>query len=98
MLHVVEKPDTTLEGLCGLKEPIERTEEVAELPMLRPEMFERFGIGPPNCVLLWDPSVTWKTLIALAVANRTDSTFIAYMAANMRRSTLVRAQRWDATF
>ena len=98
MPRVVEKPDITPEDLGGLKVPIERTKEVAELPMLHMERFERLWIGPPNCVLLCDPSVTGNTLIVKAVANRTDITFITYMAASMRRSTLVRAQRWDATF
>jgi ATP-dependent 26S proteasome regulatory subunit len=39
------------------------------LPLLYPEVFEKFGITPPRGVLFYGPPGTGKTLMARALAN-----------------------------
>lgn len=51
-------------------------QQVIELPLKHPELFEALGIAQPKGVLLWGPPGTGKTLLARAVAHHTDCTFI----------------------
>ncbi len=69
-------PEVTYEDIGGLDEPIRKIREMVELPMKKPELFERLGIDPPKGVLLYGPPGTGKTLLAKAVANETDAHFI----------------------
>jgi len=70
--EAVEEPrfDITYEDIGGLHE------EVKELPLKHPEIFERLGIEAPKGVLLHGSPGTGKTLVAKAVANETNSHFI----------------------
>jgi 26S proteasome regulatory subunit T6 len=52
------------------------TEEVVELPIKHPELFESLGIAQPKGVILYGPPGTGKTLLARAVAHHTDCCFI----------------------
>ncbi|OYT35859.1 ATPase [Candidatus Pacearchaeota archaeon ex4484_71] len=69
-------PDITYEDIGGLKEEIRKIREMVEIPMKKPEIFERLGISPPKGVLLHGPPGTGKTLLAKAVANESDAHFI----------------------
>ncbi|EHA8591767.1 putative 26S proteasome regulatory subunit 7 [Cocos nucifera] len=73
MMTVEEKPDVTYNDVGGCKEQIEKMQEVVELPMLHPEKFAKLGIDPPKRVLCYGPPGTGRTLLARAVANRTDA-------------------------
>ena len=63
------------EDVGGLRREIERIREMVELPLLHPELFERFGIGAPKGVLLYGPPGSGKTLIARVVASQTKASF-----------------------
>ncbi|QHO15675.1 hypothetical protein HN51_031095 [Arachis hypogaea] len=76
MMMVEEKPDVTYNDVGGCKEQIEKMREVVEVPMLHPEKFVKLGIDPPKGVLCYCPPRSGKTLLARAVANRTDACFI----------------------
>ncbi|HEY9246200.1 MAG TPA: AAA family ATPase, partial [Candidatus Methanoperedens sp.] len=57
--------------------------ETVEMPLTRPEVFERIGIEPPKGVLLYGPPGTGKTLLAKAVANETKATFIRIVGSEL---------------
>ncbi len=69
-------PEINYEDIGGLSEEIKKIREMVEIPMKKPEIFERLGIDPPKGVLLHGPPGTGKTLLAKAVANESDANFI----------------------
>jgi transitional endoplasmic reticulum ATPase len=69
--------DVTYEDIGGLKDEVQKVREMIEIPLKRPELFERLGISPPKGVLMHGPPGTGKTLLAKAVANETDAHFIS---------------------
>merc|ERR1711910_215628 len=68
--------DITYAGIGGLSEQIRELREVIELPLLKPELFQRVGITPPKGCLLYGPPGTGKTLLARAVASQLDANFL----------------------
>jgi transitional endoplasmic reticulum ATPase len=68
---------TAFGDVGGLAREMERLREVVELPILRPDLFERLGIDPPKGVLLTGRPGTGKTLLARALADQSGATFIA---------------------
>jgi proteasome regulatory subunit len=75
-MQVEAKPDVTYGDIGGLEEQIREVRETVEAPLLEAEQFEEVGIEPPSGVLLHGPPGTGKTMLAKAVANETDATFI----------------------
>lgn len=69
-------PEITYEDIGGLTDEIKKVREMVEIPLKRPEIFERLGIEPPKGVLLHGPPGTGKTLLAKAVANESEANFI----------------------
>ena len=69
--------DVSYEDIGGLKEEVKKVREMIEIPLKRPELFEKLGIAPPKGVLMHGPPVTGKTLLAKAVASESDAHFIA---------------------
>ena len=68
--------DVNYEDIGGLKEEVKKVREMIEIPLKRPELFERLGIAPPKGVLMHGPPGTGKTLLAKAVASESDAHFI----------------------
>lgn len=52
----------------GLSNYIDQLKEMVALPLLYPEVYQRFGITPPRGVLFHGPPGTGKTLMARALA------------------------------
>ncbi|WP_224448575.1 proteasome-activating nucleotidase Pan2 [Haloprofundus salilacus] len=75
-MEVEESPDVTYDDIGGLDEQIREVKEAVEDPLASPELFEEVGVEPPAGVLLYGPPGTGKTMLAKAVANQTDATFI----------------------
>jgi len=84
-MEIDASPDVTYEDIGGLEEQILEVREAVEEPLVNAQQFADVGIEPPSGVLLHGPPGTGKTMLAKAVANQTDATFI-----KMAGSELVR--------
>lgn len=84
-MEVEERPEVTYDQIGGLSEQIREVRETVELPLSKPELFEKIGIEPPKGVLLYGPPGTGKTLLAKAVAHETHATFIKIVASEFVR-------------
>ncbi|MFC7248458.1 proteasome-activating nucleotidase [Halomicroarcula sp. GCM10025324] len=84
-MQITQSPDVTYDDIGGLEEQIVEVREAVEAPLVDAEQFRTVGIEPPSGVLLHGPPGTGKTMLAKAVANETDATFI-----KMAGSELVR--------
>lgn len=80
---ILAKPQEDWSFIGGLQQEIRELREVIELPLLKPELFEKVGITPPKGVLLYGPPGTGKTLLAKAVANSTNATFIEVVGSEL---------------
>jgi proteasome regulatory subunit len=76
VMQVTKSPEVTYSDIGGLEEQMNEVRETVEMPLENPDMFEQVGIEPPSGVLLYGPPGTGKTMLAKAVANQTDATFI----------------------
>ena len=76
VMEVDESPQVTYTDIGGLEEQLQEVRETVEMPLRKPDMFRDVGIDPPSGVLLYGPPGTGKTMMAKAVANETDATFI----------------------
>ena len=75
-MEVDASPTVTYGDIGGLESQITEVREAVEDPLKNPEVFQTVGIEPPTGVLLHGPPGTGKTMLAKAVANQTDATFI----------------------
>ncbi len=75
-MEVIESPNVSYSDIGGLDEQIRELRETVELPLTKPEVFERIGIEPPKGILLYGAPGTGKSLLAKAVASQTKATFI----------------------
>ena len=76
VMEVEASPEVSYTDIGGIDDQIAEVRETVEMPLRDPEMFEAVGIDPPSGVLLHGPPGTGKTMLAKAVANQTDATFI----------------------
>ncbi|WP_297500654.1 proteasome-activating nucleotidase [Thermococcus sp.] len=83
--EVIGRPNVTYNDIGGLDRQIQELREAVELPLKHPELFERIGIDPPKGVLLYGPPGCGKTLMAKAVANHVNATFIRVVGSELVR-------------
>ena len=81
--EVDNKPIETYKDIGGLTEQLDELRSTIELPMLHPKRFSKIGIEPPKGVLLIGAPGTGKTLMAKAVANATNATFIRLIGSEL---------------
>ena len=84
-MEVEASPDVVYDDIGGIDDQIREVREAVEDPLINAETFREVGVEPPSGVLLHGPPGTGKTMLAKAVANETDATFI-----KMAGSELVR--------
>ncbi|KAK5715630.1 TAT-binding protein-like protein 7, AAA ATPase [Elasticomyces elasticus] len=66
-------PNVSFEGVGGMADHIDRLKEMVQMPLLYPEIFQRFHVTPPRGVLFHGPPGTGKTLLARALASSVSS-------------------------
>ncbi|MEF8775194.1 MAG: proteasome-activating nucleotidase [Haloarculaceae archaeon] len=76
VMQVEQSPEVAYSDIGGIDAQIEEVRETVEMPLKNPGMFDDVGIDPPSGILLHGPPGTGKTMLAKAVANETDATFI----------------------
>ncbi len=81
--EMIDKPSVTYDSVAGLEEQVKSVREAIELPLTSPELFKKVGIEPPKGILLVGPPGCGKTLLAKAVANHTDATFIRMVGSEL---------------
>jgi len=80
---IMDKPTLSWKEIGGLEDQKLEVQEVIELPLLKPKLFKEIGIQPPKGILLHGEPGTGKTLLAKAVANSTNSTFIELVGSEL---------------
>jgi len=81
--EMVEKPNINYDSVAGLDEQKQSVREAIELPLNSPELFKKVGVEPPKGILLVGPPGCGKTLLAKAVANHTEATFIRMVGSEL---------------
>ncbi len=92
-VEITAKPDVTYADIGGIDEQVREVREAVEQPLAQPELFEEVGIDPPAGVLLYGPPGTGKTMLAKAVANQTDATFIKMAGSELVRKFIGEGSR-----
>jgi SpoVK/Ycf46/Vps4 family AAA+-type ATPase len=73
----IDPPDVGYNDVGGLERAKRRLREAVEWPREHPETFDSLGIDSSRGILLHGPPGNGKTLLAKAVANETDSSFLS---------------------
>ncbi|MFB6070195.1 MAG: AAA family ATPase, partial [Halanaeroarchaeum sp.] len=92
-MEVDTSPDVTYDDIGGLEDQMLEVQEAVEDPLEQPEKFEAVGVEPPSGVLLHGPPGTGKTMLAKAVANHTDATFIKMAGSELVRKFIGEGSR-----
>lgn len=80
---MIETPQVRWDEIGGLDAAKTALREGVELPLKRPEAFERLGIRPAKGFLLYGPPGTGKTLLAKAVAREAEANFISVRSSDL---------------
>lgn len=83
--EIIEKPNISFSDIGGLDEQITELNEIVELSLKKPHLFEKMGIEPPKGILLFGPPGCGKTLLAKAVARDCDAAFIRVVGSELVR-------------
>ncbi len=92
-MEVTESPSVRYEDIGGIDDQIREVREAVEDPLENPEQFEAVGVEPPSGVLLHGPPGTGKTMLAKAVANESDATFIKMAGSELVRKFIGEGSR-----
>jgi len=92
-MEVEASPDVSYADIGGIDQQVREVREAVEEPLESPEQFHEVGIEPPSGVLLHGPPGTGKTMLAKAVANETDATFIKMAGSELVRKFIGEGSR-----
>jgi proteasome regulatory subunit len=92
-MQVEASPDVSYADIGGIDQQVMEVREAVEDPLTSPELFDEVGVEPPSGVLLHGPPGTGKTMLAKAVANETDATFIKMAGSELVRKFIGEGSR-----
>ena len=92
-MEVTASPNVSYDDIGGIDDQIREVREAVEDPLENPEQFETVGVEPPSGVLLHGPPGTGKTMLAKAVANESDATFIKMAGSELVRKFIGEGSR-----
>ncbi|MGQ4556759.1 proteasome-activating nucleotidase Pan2 [Halobellus sp. GM3] len=92
-MEIDASPMVSYDDIGGIDDQIREVREAVEEPLTNPELFEAVGVDPPSGVLLYGPPGTGKTMLAKAVANETDATFIKMAGSELVRKFIGEGSR-----
>ena len=69
-------PTVSFADIGGLDETIEEIKEIAIVPLIHPEVYQKAGQDPPKGIMLYGPPGVGKTLLAKALAREAQCNFI----------------------
>ncbi len=81
--ELAARPTVTYDDIGGLDEVLQEVRETIEFPITKADTFAKLGVIPPKGVLLQGPPGTGKTMIARAVANASEATFLRLVASEL---------------
>ncbi|TRZ68585.1 MAG: AAA family ATPase [Methanothrix sp.] len=82
-MEIDDVPDANFDQIGGLDYQISEIRDIVELPLKKPELFKKVGIDPPKGVLLYGSPGTGKTLLAKAVAQSTEASFLRVVGSEL---------------
>lgn len=82
-MKVEKAPTESYADIGGLDEQVREMKEAVELPLTNPELYEDIGIVAPKGVILYGEPGTGKTLLAKAVANQTNATYLRVVGSEL---------------
>lgn len=80
---MIQVPEVKWDDIGGLDDVKRALQEGVELPLKRPDSFERIGIRPARGFLLFGPPGTGKTLMAKAVAREAEANFVSTKSSDL---------------
>jgi proteasome regulatory subunit len=92
-MEIDASPTVSYADIGGIDDQVREVREAVEEPLTKPEMFAEVGVDPPSGVLLYGPPGTGKTMLAKAVANETDATFIKMAGSELVRKFIGEGSR-----
>ncbi|MFB6304811.1 MAG: proteasome-activating nucleotidase [Haloferacaceae archaeon] len=92
-MEIDRSPDVSYADIGGIDEQVREVREAVEDPLENPDRFAEVGVEPPSGVLLHGPPGTGKTMLAKAVANETDATFIKMAGSELVRKFIGEGSR-----
>ncbi|ERG93313.1 MAG: 26S proteasome subunit P45 family [Haloquadratum walsbyi J07HQW1] len=92
-MEIDASPQVTYTDIGGIDNQVREVREAVEDPLTNPALFEEVGVEPPSGVLLHGPPGTGKTMLAKAVANETDATFIKMAGSELVRKFIGEGSR-----
>lgn len=92
-MEVDDEPEVSYSDIGGINNQLREVREAIEDPILNPDKFEKIGIEPPSGVLLHGPPGTGKTMLAKAVANKTNAKFLKLAASELAQKFIGEGSR-----
>ena len=88
-------PDVTWSDIGALHATRSELHMAVVQPIRRPELFRAVGIDAPAGVLLWGPPGCGKTLLAKAVANESQASFISVKGPELLNKVRIPSPCWQ---